>query len=59
MEPAHDVLAAVERVNDAFDQKDVGAVMAMVTPDIVFENTSGRRFEGEAAVRLSWIVRSS
>jgi len=51
MEPAHDRLAAVERFNNAFNQKDVGAVMAMATPDIVFENTSGGRFEGQEAVR--------
>jgi len=46
------VLAADERVNDAFNQKDVGAVMAMVTPDIVFENTSGRRFVRELGLTL-------
>lgn len=51
MDTAGEVRAIVERFNDAFNQKDVGAVMAMVTPDIVFENTSGGRFEGQEAVR--------
>jgi ketosteroid isomerase-like protein len=51
MDPADEVLATVERFNDAFNKKEVGAVMAMATPDIVFENTSGGRFEGQEAVR--------
>ena len=34
-----------------FNQKDVEAVMEMMTPDVVFENTSGGRFEGQETVR--------
>jgi ketosteroid isomerase-like protein len=51
MDPAQDVLATVERFNDVFNQKDVEAVMEMMTPDVVFENTSGGRFEGQETVR--------
>jgi ketosteroid isomerase-like protein len=51
MDPAQDLLATVERFNDVFNQKDVEAVMEMMTPDVVFENTSGGRFEGQETVR--------
>lgn len=51
-------LAAVERFNSAFNRHDVDAVMAAMTSDCVFENTSpfpdGTRFEGQAAVRGFW-----
>jgi len=50
MDLAEDVLATVARFNDVFNQKDVEAVMEMMTPDVVFENTSGGRFEGKEAV---------
>ena len=52
-----DALAVVERFNRAFDAKDVDAVMAAMTPDCVFEDTSppdGRRHVGVAAVRAAW-----
>ena len=39
------------RFNEAFNQHDVEVVMPLMTDDIVFENTSGGRFEGEVAVR--------
>lgn len=51
MDLARDVLATVARFNDVFNQKDVEAVMEMMTLDVVFENTSGGRFEGKEAVR--------
>ena len=51
-------LAAVERFNAAFERHDVEGVMAAMTEDCVFENTSpapgGERFEGRAAVRAVW-----
>lgn len=51
-------LGAVERFNDAFNRQDVAAVMAAMTDDCVFENTSpppdGARHEGQAAVRAAW-----
>jgi ketosteroid isomerase-like protein len=51
-------IAAVERFNAAFDRHDVDGVMAAMTDDCVFENTSpapdGERFEGQAAVRAVW-----
>lgn len=51
-------IAAVERFNAAFDRHDVDAIMAAMTDDCVFENTSpapdGRSYEGQAAVRAFW-----
>jgi ketosteroid isomerase-like protein len=49
--------AAVSRFDAAFGAKDVDAVMATMTPDCVFEDTSppdGRRHVGTAAVRAAW-----
>ncbi|MCW1969451.1 MAG: nuclear transport factor 2 family protein [Anaerolineae bacterium] len=51
-------LDAVERFNAAFNRHDVDAVMAAMTDDCVFENTSpfpdGERYSGQAAVRAFW-----
>src|SRR5687768_9279221 len=51
-------LATIERFNAAFNAHDVDAVMALMTDDVVFENTSpfpdGTRYEGQAAVRAFW-----
>jgi len=50
-------LAAVERFNQAFDNRDVGAVMAAMTADCVFEDTAppdGVRHTGQAEVRAAW-----
>ncbi len=57
--PRHpDTLATIERFNEAFNRHDVDAVMALMTEDVVFENTSpppdGERQEGQAAVRAFW-----
>jgi len=41
----------IARFNDAFNRHDVEAVMWLMTEDVVFENTSGGRFEGQGAVR--------
>lgn len=52
-----DALTVVARFGTAFDAQDVDAVMAMMTPDCVFESTSppdGVRYEGQAAVRDAW-----
>jgi uncharacterized protein (TIGR03086 family) len=52
-----DALAAVERFNRAFGSKDVDAVMAAMTPDCIFEDTTppdGHRHTGAAAVRAAW-----
>jgi cation diffusion facilitator family transporter len=49
--------AAVDRFNEAFNRHDVDAVMAAMTDDCVFENTSppnGDRFEGQEQVRGAW-----
>jgi cation diffusion facilitator family transporter len=49
--------AVVDRFNEAFNRHDVDDVMAAMTDDCVFENTSppdGARYEGQAAVRAAW-----
>ena len=51
-------LEVIERFNDAFNRHDVDEVMALMTEDVVFENTSpapdGERYVGQAAVRAFW-----
>lgn len=51
-------LDAVGRFNEAFNRHDVEAVMATMTEDCVFENTSpppdGARHQGQAEVRAAW-----
>lgn len=51
-------LSTIEGFNDAFNRHDVDAVMALMTEDVVFENTSpppdGERFSGQADVRAFW-----
>jgi len=51
-------LATIERFNEAFNRHDVDAIMALMSDDVVFENTSpapdGERHEGQAAVRGMW-----
>ncbi len=53
-----ETLAAIERFNAAFEAHDVDAVMAAMTEDCVFENTSprpdGERYEGAQQVRAFW-----
>jgi uncharacterized protein (TIGR02246 family) len=49
--------AVVERFNAAFASRDAEAVMAMMTADCVFEDTSppdGGRHEGREEVRAAW-----
>jgi ketosteroid isomerase-like protein len=55
--PPVDALAAVQRFDAAFSARDVDAVMAAMTPDCVFEDTSppdGVRHVGAVAVRTAW-----
>lgn len=51
-------LATIQRFNVAFNRHDVDAVMALMTEDVIFENTSpfpdGTRYEGQMAVRAFW-----
>jgi ketosteroid isomerase-like protein len=53
-----DVVSVIERFNAAFNRHDVDEVMALMTDDCVFENTSpepdGERFQGQAQVRAFW-----
>lgn len=48
----------VLRFNDALNARDLDGMMALMAPDVVFENTfpppDGARFEGQAAVRAFW-----
>ena len=50
--------AVVRAFGDVFNAHDVDAVMALMTDDCVFENTSpfpdGERFTGQAAIRGFW-----
>lgn len=53
-----DTLEAIQRFNEAFNRHDVDGVMAAMTEDCLFENTSpppdGERYSGQAAVRAFW-----
>jgi hypothetical protein len=51
MSAMEQTLATVERFNEAFNRHDPDAVLQFMTDEIVFENTSGARFEGQVAVR--------
>lgn len=54
-----DSLQILQAFNDAFNRHDVGAMMAAMTPDCVFENTDpapdGTRYAGQEAVRRFWV----
>lgn len=51
-------LATITRFNEAFNAHDVDGVMALMTEDVVFENTSpapdGEHYAGQPAVRAFW-----
>jgi ketosteroid isomerase-like protein len=57
MDPA-EAIAIVRRFNDALNRADVDAMLALMTPDCVFENTQpapdGERIQGHAAQRAFW-----
>lgn len=47
----------IERFNEAFNRHDVDGVMAMMTDDCIFDNTTppdGEHHSGQAAVRAFW-----
>jgi ketosteroid isomerase-like protein len=48
----------IDRFNEVFNKHDVHGIMALMTDDIVFENTSprpeGERYEGQDSVRGFW-----
>lgn len=52
-------LAVIDAFNSAFNRHDVDAVMALMTDDVRFENTSpfpdGEAFVGAAAMRAYWM----
>jgi len=52
-----DARQVIDRFNEAFNRHDVDAIMALMTDDVVFDNTTppdGQRYEGQAAVRAFW-----
>ena len=53
-----ETLATVHRFGEAFNARDVNAIMALMTDDCVFEDTNpapdGRRHQGQRAVRAVW-----
>jgi ketosteroid isomerase-like protein len=59
--PNHAQPAAIDLLNsfnDAFNRHDVDAIMALMTPDCLFDNTfpapDGTLFQGQAEVRRFW-----
>jgi steroid delta-isomerase-like uncharacterized protein len=56
--PPADTLSVIQRFHDAFNRHEVDAIMALMTDDCIFENTSpppdGERYAGAAAVRTFW-----
>ena len=58
MSQAYETESVIARFNEAFNRHDVDGVMALMTDDVVFENTSpvpdGERFVGQANVRAFW-----
>ena len=51
-------LDVIDLFNEAFNRHDVEGIMALMTNDVVFENTSprpdGERYEGQKSVRSFW-----
>ncbi len=55
-------LDVIDRFNEAFNRHDVEGIMALMTNDVVFENTSprpdGERYDGQESVRGFWEQRT-
>jgi ketosteroid isomerase-like protein len=54
MLPRSDMETALRRWNEAWAAYDLEGVMALFHDDIVFENWTGGRAEGKAALRKAW-----
>ncbi len=57
MSSTDETRAAVDRFNDVFNTHDVDAIMALMTDDVYFDNTTppdGEPFRGQEAVRGFW-----
>ncbi len=58
MSTSDETRRTIDQFNEALNRHDVDAVMALMTDDCVFENTSpfpdGERFTGQTAVREFW-----
>lgn len=55
---ADDAMAVIDRFNETWNAGDLDGVLAMLTDDAVFENTSpapdGTRYVGPEAIRTAW-----
>jgi hypothetical protein len=53
-----DITAVVDRFNQAWNDHDLAAALALTTPDVIFDATSpspdGARCVGQDAVRAAW-----
>ncbi len=52
-----DTQDVIDRFNEAFNSHDVDSIMALMTDDVIFDNTTppdGERYEGQEAVRGFW-----
>ncbi len=53
-----DQLAVLDQFNQAWNEHDLEAALALVTDDCAFDSTAplpdGERFEGKAAIRAAW-----
>ena len=51
-------LTTIQQFNEALNRRDIETMMALMTDDCIFENTSpapaGTRYEGQAKVRAFW-----
>lgn len=58
MRKEQDCVDLVVRFNDALNARDLDAMMRLMTPDCIFENThpppDGTRYDGQAAIREFW-----
>ena len=49
-----ELIKAVEKWNQSWDNHDLEGVLALFHEDIVFENWTGARVEGKEAMRVAW-----
>jgi ketosteroid isomerase-like protein len=57
MSSSEATIAVIDKFNEAFNSHDVDAIMALMTEDVVFDNTNppdGRPYVGQEAVRSFW-----
>ena len=57
MSSSEETRATIDRFNEVFNTHDVDAIMALMTEDVQFDNTSppdGESYKGQEAVRGFW-----